>query len=58
MLLREKMRFASVSPVRFRCAAALVVPAFEYARQEDGRDPRMFPRDKQVRAPRAGRGGC
>ena len=28
--------------------AAFVVPAFEYARQEDGMDPDTFPRDKTV----------
>lgn len=28
--------------------AAFVVPAFEYARQEDGIDPDTFPRDKAV----------
>lgn len=27
---------------------AFVVPAFEYARQEDGIDPDTFPRDKTV----------
>ena len=27
---------------------ALVVPAFEYARQEDGLNPDTFPRDKTV----------
>jgi len=27
---------------------AFVVPAFEYAKQEDGTDPETFPRDKAV----------
>ena len=30
--------------------AALVVPAFEYVKQEDGTDQRVFPADKQVSA--------
>lgn len=30
--------------------AALVLPAFEYVKQEDGIDQETFPRDKEVRA--------
>ena len=29
-------------------AAALVIPAFEYVKQQDGTDQRDFPTDKQV----------
>ncbi|EIN06724.1 hypothetical protein PUNSTDRAFT_71944 [Punctularia strigosozonata HHB-11173 SS5] len=28
--------------------AALVIPAFEYTKQEEGRDPSLFPRDKET----------